>query len=90
MRAAAPSTAAAGGVEVGSAAARARQLGEDLGAALGADLDEEAVLAVEDLRQREVVAGLGLGPGPHRDAEAGAARLEAVDGDDERVAPAAA
>ena len=41
------------------------------------------MLAVEQLRQREVVAGLGLRPRAHRRAEAGAARLEAVDGDEE-------
>ena len=43
--------------------------------------------AVEDLGQREVVPGLGLRAGAHRDAEAGAGRLEAVHGDDERVLP---
>ena len=41
------------------------------------------MLSVEDLGQREVVAGLGLRAGSHRDAEAGPAGLEAVDGDDE-------
>jgi hypothetical protein len=51
----------------------ARQLAQDLGAALASDLDEEAVLAVEDLGEREVVAGLRLRPGSHRHAEAGAA-----------------
>ncbi len=75
----------AGRLEVCGLRRPARQLGEDLRAALGADLDEQAVRAVEDLGQREVVAGLGLRPGPHRDAEAGAGRLEAVHGDDERV-----
>ena len=43
------------------------------------------MLAVEDLGQREVVARVRLRPGAHRDAEAGAAGLEAVHGDDERV-----
>ncbi len=54
--------------------ARVGQLAEHLRAALAADLDEEAVLAVEDLGQREVEAGLDLRAGAHRDAEARAAR----------------
>ena len=43
------------------------------------------MLAVEDLGQRQVVAGLRLRPGSHRGAEARAGRLEAVHRDDERV-----
>ena len=64
---------------------RCGSVGEHLGAALGPDLDEEAVLAVEDLGQREVEARLGLRAGAHRDAEARPAGLDAVDGDDEHV-----
>ena len=41
--------------------------------------------AVEDLGEGEVVPRLRLRAGAHRDAEARSARLEAVDGDDERV-----
>src|SRR5581483_12498398 len=63
------------------------KLGEYFGAAFGAHLDEEPVLAVEQLREREVVARLDLRPGPHRGAEARAAGLEAIDGDDERSGP---
>ena len=48
-----------------------------------AGLDEKPVLALGDLGQRQVESGLGLGPGVHRDAEAGPARLAAVDRDDE-------
>jgi hypothetical protein len=61
----------------------ARQLVQELSPALAANLDEEAMLAVEDLRKRKVIPGLCLGTGSHRDAEAGAARLEAVDRDEE-------
>ncbi len=43
---------------------------------------------VEQLGQRQVVARPDLRPGLHRDAEAGAAGLAAVDRDDERVAAA--
>ena len=85
MRSAAPATAARGRSRSSGCASPPRQLREHLGAALAADLDEEAVPAVEDLGQREVVACLGLRTGAHRDAEAGAGGLEAVDGDDERV-----
>jgi hypothetical protein len=43
------------------------------------------VLAVEQLGQREIVAGVRSRAGVHRDAEAGVARLRAVDGDDEGI-----
>ena len=45
-------------------------------------------VVVEQLGEREVVARPDLRPGLHRDAEAGAAGLAAVDRDDERVAAA--
>ena len=67
-----------------------RQLGEHLGAALAADLDEEAVAA----RRRAARSAPGRSPavdaraGVHRDAEARAARARAVDRDEERVAAA--
>ena len=41
------------------------------------------MLAVEQLRQRNVVSGLRLRTGVHRDAEACATRRDAVDGDEE-------
>ena len=73
-----------------ASASRCVQLGEHLGAALAADLDDEAVAAVlEHLGEREVVAGGRLRPGVHRDAEAGGGGLAAVDGDDERALAAA-
>ena len=50
------------------------------------NLDQEAVLPLEQLGEREVVAGLCSRAGLHRDAEAGVARLRAVDRDDEGVA----
>ena len=45
--------------------------------------DEEPVLAVEQLGQREVVARVRARAGAHRHAEAGAARVGADDGDEE-------
>ena len=63
-----------------------RHLRQDLRAALRPDLDGEIVLTViQDLRQREVEAQLGDRPGVNRDAEAGPARLAALDGDDEQL-----
>src|SRR5689334_524631 len=59
--------------------------GEHVGAALAADLDQVAVLALEDLGQREVVAHADPRPGLHRHAEAGSGRLVAVGGDDEGI-----
>ena len=56
--------------EVGRRRRRAQEAGEHLGAALAAGLDEEAVLPVEQLGQREVVARRRPRPGAHRDAEA--------------------
>ena len=54
---------------------RGGQLGEHLGAALAADLDQEAVPAVvEQLGEREVEARGRRGPGVHRHAEAGRRR----------------
>ena len=51
-----------------------------------AGLQQEFVAAVaEDLGQGEIVAGLGLRPGVHRCAEAGAAGLAAIHRDDEDV-----
>ena len=60
---AAPGDRGAGRLEVCRPGRTVRQLREDLRAAR-ADLDEQAMRAVEDLRQREVVAGLGLRPVP--------------------------
>ena len=64
---------------------------EDLRSPLAAHLDDEPVAAVEQLGQRQVercaAALLGPGTGPHRDTEAGAARVGARDGDDEGVGP---
>ena len=85
IRSAAPSIARSAASTSLRAAARAGSSREHLGAALRARFDEQSVLAVDDLGQREVVPCLGLRPRPHRDAEARAARLEAVDGDDERA-----
>ena len=69
-----------------------RLLGADLGQhllpALRARLDQEAMLAIEQLGQGQVEPGLRSRPGVHRDAEAGVARLRAVDRDDEGVAAA--
>ena len=63
--------------------------GEQFRASLAPGLGEEVVtVCVEQLRQRDVVAGARFRPGSHRDAEARAARFRAVDGDDNgRVAP---
>ena len=63
----------------------AAELGEDLLAALAAGLDEEAVAALEQLREHEVVALACGRAGVHRDAEARPAGLVAVDGDEEGV-----
>ena len=60
-----------------------RQRGQHLAARLRSDLDEEAVLVPEQFGQCEVVARLRLRAGLHRDAEAGAAGLAAIDRDDE-------
>ena len=54
-----------------------------LGAALAPDPNEEPVLAVEQLGQREVVPALCRRAGAHRIAEAEPARLGAIDDDDE-------
>ena len=62
------------GLEVGRDRRAAGELGEHLGTAVAAGLDEEPVLAVEELRQREVGARLDLGTGAHRRAEAGRRR----------------
>src|SRR5581483_2616743 len=77
-----------GRVEIDLARRAARQLREHLAAALAAGLGEQPVTAVEELRQREVVACVDAWPRAHRGAEARPARLEAVDGDDEGVLPA--
>ena len=64
-------------------------LGEDVGPALAADLDDEAVaVVVEDLGQRQVEAAGHARSGPHRRAEARPAGAPAVDRDEEGVAPA--
>ena len=62
-----------------------RDLRHHLGAALAADPNEEPVLAVEQLGEREVVAALRRRAGAHRVAEAEPAGLGAVDDDDERA-----
>ncbi len=64
-----------------------RDLVEHLGATLASHTDEKAVLAVEELREREVVGALGGWAGAHRRAEAGRSRIAAVDGDDEDSFP---
>ena len=69
--------------QVGGAGLTAAELAQHLGAALGAGLDEEAMLSVEQLGQRQVVAGLDLRAGAHRRAEARVARLEAVHCDED-------
>ena len=78
----------AGGREVVLGRRPARKRGRDLGAALAADLEQQPMLAVEDLREREVVVLVGLRAGAHRDAEARGRGLEAVGGHDEGVLPA--
>ena len=74
-----------GAFEIATLGGRPRQLPQYLAAALASHLDQKPVLALEDLGQREVVAGLDSWSRLHRGAEAGAAGLEAVDGDDEGV-----
>ena len=69
----APATDRSAAVGVVSLAGRRGSSAQDLGAALASGFDEEAMLAVEDLGEREVVARLGLRPGAHRGAEARAA-----------------
>ena len=76
------------GLTVGIVGGPQRQLVEELGAALAPGADKEAVLAVEQLRQREIEAVLGAGAGAHRRAEAGGSRVAAVDGHDERAVAA--
>src|SRR5271165_218940 len=79
-----------GGADVGVRRGALRQGVQQLGAGLAAGLDQELVPAVVDqFGQREVKARLRLGPRLHRDAEARAARLAAVDGDEEGVAATA-
>ena len=60
-----------------------RDVLHDLGAALASDPDEEAMLAVHELREREVEPALRRRSGAHRVAEAEPAGLSAVDDDDE-------
>ena len=60
----------------------------DLGASLAADLEQQSMLTVEDLRERQVVVAFGLRACAHRDAEARGRGLEAVGGHDEGVLPA--
>ncbi len=60
------------------------QVCEHLGAAVGADLDDEPVLVADELGEREVEPALGARAGAHRRAEAGPAGHAAVDGDEER------
>ncbi len=65
-----------------------RQLAQQLRPALAADLEHEVVASrFEHLGERDVKAALGGGAGAHRDAEAGVARLRALDRDDEDVLP---
>ena len=67
-----------------TSAGSVRQLGEHLGAQLGADLDHEAV-RVHQLGQRQVVAVLRVRPAAHRGAEARPGRLGARHRGDERA-----
>ena len=60
-----------------------RDVLHDLGAALASDPDEEAMLVVHELREREVEPALRRRAGAHRVAEAEPAGLGAVDDDDE-------
>ena len=62
-------------------------------ASVAASTRKQMLALDEKLGQREIEAGLGLRPGLHRDAKTGAARLAAIDGDDEgalRAAPGSA
>ena len=83
MRAAAESTTAVAAATIGLLGGPGGELGQHLFAGRAAGLDEEPVLALEDLGQREVVALLDARAGVHRDAEARGGGLAAVDGDDE-------
>jgi hypothetical protein len=65
MEARVRSTAASAAACSPPSAGRCGNVGQELGAALAADLDEEPVAAVvHDLRQREVVPPETLGPVP--------------------------
>ena len=89
MLAAVRATTASAAATCSRAGRVVRDLGQHLAAPLAADLGQEDVaVVVEQLGQRDVEAGVGLRAGVHRDAEAGAAGLAAIDGDDEgAVAP---
>jgi hypothetical protein len=64
-----------------------RDRDENLGASVAADLDDEPVPSlVDELGEREIETPFGHRARLHRDAETGAARLPALDGDDERLA----
>ena len=66
-----------------------RQVLDQVHARSAADLHHEQMTAVlDELRQGEVETGLDLRSGIHRDAEAGAARLTAIDRDDKGVVAA--
>jgi len=72
-------------LDVGRLARPAGESAEQLGAPLRAGLDEEAMLALEQLGDRQIGTGFDFRAGAHRRAEARAARLEAVDRDQEDV-----
>ena len=61
------------------------QVGQHLGATIGADLDDEPVLVADELGEREIETAFGPRARSHRGAEARPARDAAVDGDEERL-----
>jgi hypothetical protein len=74
------------GGDVGGARLALRQLGEKLASGVAVGLDDKAVLAVaDDLGQSQIETRLCLRTRLHRDAEAGAAGVAAIDRDQKRA-----
>ncbi len=64
------------------------QFREHFRASLAAGLDDEVMPpALEDFRKREIEAASRFRPGLHRNTKTGAARLAAIDRDDENILP---
>ncbi len=75
-----------GGAKIGIVGGPAGQCGEEVGAPLGTGAREEAMAAVEKLREREVERPFGGRPGSEGRAEARGGGAAAFDGDDEGAA----